>query len=357
MSGIGIPVIVGGAGFIGTNVARRFLDAGESVLIYDSLARRGGERNLEWLKETYGERVRVQIGDVRDSLAVRRALADARLVFHFAAQVAVTTSLVDPVHDFDVNLRGTLTLLEELRRSGRPIPLLYTSTNKVYGDLAALPLRELPTRYEPADPWTAASGIDERWPLELASPYGCSKGGAEQYVLEYTRSFGLKAVVARMSCIYGPHQLGTEDQGWVAHFLRCAVHGRPITVYGDGKQVRDILYVEDLVEAFVLLLERIDEISGQAFNLGGGPGNALSLLELIELMGAIRGAPIPVSHDLWRTSDQRYYVSNTRKVEKATGWQPRVSAADGVARLYDWLEDQAPRSAVRAPAAAEEVAR
>ena len=345
------PLIVGGAGFIGTNLARRFLDAGQPVLIYDSLVRPGTERNLAWLQATYGDRVTATVADVRDPEALRRALPRASAVFHFAAQVAVTTSLVDPVHDFDVNLRGTLTLLEELRRVGRPIPLVYTSTNKVYGGLDALPLRELATRYEPADPWTAASGIDERWPLQLASPYGCSKGGAEQYVLEYTRSFGLEAVVARMSCIYGPHQLGTEDQGWVAHFLRCAVHGLPITVYGDGKQVRDILYVEDLVDALVRLVERIGEVSGQAFNLGGGPANALSLVELIDLMGAIRGAPVPVSYDLWRTSDQRYYVSNTRKMERATGWRPAVGAAAGVARLHDWLEQEVPRPELRAEVA------
>jgi CDP-paratose 2-epimerase len=343
------PLVTGGAGFIGTNVARRLLDAGHRVLLFDNLSRAGSEHNLAWLLDRYGKDVEFQDGDVRDAAAVRRAVARASVVFHLSAQVAVTTSLVDPMVDFEVNARGTLTLLEELRRLARPVPLVYTSTNKVYGCLEGLPLRELPARYEPEDPSIAASGIDERWPLELASPYGCSKGAADQYVLEYSRSYRLPTVVARMSCIYGPHQMGCEDQGWVAHFLIRALQGRPITLYGDGKQVRDILFVDDLVDAFFHLLDRIDEVGGRAFNVGGGPANAVSLLELIDLIGRLRGSPIPVAFADWRASDQRYYVTDTRRLETATGWRSRVSAADGVRHLHDWLLHSMPVEEVAAP--------
>ncbi|HLU66891.1 MAG TPA: NAD-dependent epimerase/dehydratase family protein, partial [Kofleriaceae bacterium] len=335
-----IPLVIGGAGFIGTNVARRLLEGGHPVLVLDSLARPGSEGNLRAMRAEYGELVEVQIGDVRDRTALRRAVARASAVFHFAAQVAVTTSLNDPVHDFEVNLRGTLNLLEELRGAGRPIPLVFTSTNKVYGGMHTLPVRELPTRYQPEDAWLAGSGIDEAWPLELASPYGCSKGGADQYVLEYARTFGMPAVVARMSCIYGPHQLGNEDQGWVAHFLIRAIERRPITIYGDGKQVRDVLHVEDLVDAFFLLMDRMPEVSGHAFNVGGGPANAVSLRELLELISAIRSEPVTIAHAGWRASDQRYYVSCTRKLEAATGWRPRIPVADGVRALHDWLAER-----------------
>jgi CDP-paratose 2-epimerase len=269
-------------------------------------------------------------------------------VFHLAAQVAVTTSLEDPVHDFDVNLRGTLNLLEELRALSRPIPLVYTSTNKVYGSLQGLPMRELLDRYQPVDPFTAEHGVDERWPLELASPYGCSKGGADQYVLEYARSFGLPAVVLRMSCIYGLHQLGTEDQGWVAHFVRRAIERRPITIFGDGKQVRDILHVEDLINAFLLVMSRLDQVRGQAFNVGGGPSGAVSLRQLLDLISELFGEPVTVAYTGWRLSDQRYYVSSTGKLESATGWRPQISVADGVRSLFQWmLERRAAEGAAR----------
>ena len=333
-------VILGGAGFIGTNLAARLIDRGESVTVFDNLSRPGSERNLDWLHETYDQRCAVQVDDLRDRPALARCLAGAGAVIHLAAQVAVTTSLADPELDFDINLRGTLGLLEELRRLGRPVPLIYTSTNKVYGGLDDLALEDTGDRYAPVNPAVSARGIDESHTLELCSPYGCSKGAAEQYVLEYSRSFGVPAAVARMSCIYGPHQHGNEDQGWVAHFVRSAVLGRPITIYGDGKQVRDILHVKDLVTALLLLLDRIERTRGQAFNLGGGPANTVSLRELVAILADLTGRPIPVQYGEPRVSDQRYFVTDTGKIERRVGWRPTVSAARGVELLYRWMRDQ-----------------
>lgn len=332
--------ILGGAGFIGTNLIGRLLDRGDRVIVFDNLSRPGSERNLDWLRDTYGDRCQVDINDIRDRSALAGCLDGAGAVVHLAAQVAVTTSLVDPEHDFDVNLRGTLGVLEELRRLGRPVPLIYTSTNKVYGGLEALALTDVGERYALSDPAVNARGIDESHTLELCSPYGCSKGAAEQYVLEYSRSFGVPAAVARMSCIYGPHQNGNEDQGWVAHFVRSAVLGRPITIYGDGKQVRDILHVNDLVTALLLLLDGIDRTRGQAFNLGGGPGNTVSLRELVAMLTDLTGRPVPVQYDEPRVSDQRYFVTDTGKIERWVGWRPTVSATGGVELLYRWMLDQ-----------------
>jgi CDP-paratose 2-epimerase len=330
-------LITGGAGFIGTNLARRLLAGGDEVVVLDSLARPGVEGNLAALRDEFGERLEVVIADIRDAAAVRRAVARADRAFHFAAQVAVTTSLVDPVEDFEVNARGTLTLLEALRARPGPPPLVFTSTNKVYGALEDVGLRRRNRRYEPADPAIALRGIGEQRPLDFYSPYGCSKGAADQYVRDYARTFGLPAIVFRMSCIYGPHQLGTEDQGWVAHFLIQALEGRPITLYGDGRQVRDILFVEDLVEALLKAQQAMPTESGRVFNIGGGPDNTVSLLELLELIGEEVGHPPAVGFDAWRPGDQRYYVSDTRGFELATGWRPTVGVREGVARLADWL--------------------
>lgn len=332
------PVLItGGAGFIGTNLAHRLLQSGRSVVLFDSLARPGVERNLHWLKQEHGERLRIEIGDVRDIFAVRRAAHRADQVFHFAAQVAVTTSLTGPMFDFDVNLRGTLNLLEALRAMENPPPLVFTSTNKVYGRLDDIPLSPNSTRYEPLDPIVCSSGVCETHQLDFHSPYGCSKGAADQYVIDYARVYGLPATVFRMSCIYGPHQFGTEDQGWVAHFLIRAIDGLPVTIYGDGMQVRDVLYVDDLVNAFLLAQENIDTVSGQAFNIGGGPSNTLSILELMDLIAELHGSMPVVRMDTWRPGDQRYYVSDTSKFRAATGWATRIEAGDGVSRLYQWL--------------------
>lgn len=334
------PVLItGGCGFIGTNVADRIMSSGQSVLIYDNLSRPGVEHNLAWLKRKHGDLLHVEAADIQDSYAIRQTVGKASRVFHFAAQVAVTTSLVNAIHDFEVNARGTLNLLEAIRSLDEPPPLVFTSTNKVYGSLPDLKLRLSGRRYEPVNDAIRAAGVGEARPLDFHSPYGCSKGTADQYVVDYARTFGLPATVFRMSCIYGPHQCGNEDQGWVAHFLIKALKREPITIYGDGMQVRDILYVDDLVNALLLAQAHIRRISGQAFNIGGGPANTISLLELLSQVHQMTGIEPETRFGAWRSGDQRYYVSDTARMKQATGWQPQVSAAEGVERLCGWLRD------------------
>ena len=343
-------LVIGGAGFVGSNLADRLLRDGREVVVFDTLARPGVERNLAWLRAAHGERVTFVRGDVRDRDAVREAVRDgggagaAGDVYHFAAQVAVTTSLGDPGDDFEVNARGTLNVLEAVRalrdETGHAAPVIFTSTNKVYGELSDVAEARSPggaRRYEPADAALAATGIAESRPLDFHSPYGCSKGAADQYVCDYARSFGLPTVVFRMSCIYGPRQFGTEDQGWVAHFLIRALGGRPITLYGDGLQVRDVLFVDDLVDAFLLARRHVARLAGRAFNIGGGPANTTSLLELVERIGGLTGRRPDVRFEAWRTGDQRWYVSDVRAFGAATGWQPRTSLAEGLGRLHGWL--------------------
>lgn len=331
------PVLItGGAGFIGTNLADRLLREGRPVILYDSLARPGAERNLRWLRAQHCARLRVEIADIRTAARLRDAVSEAGIVFHLAAQVAVTTGLCDPAADFAVNAGGTLELLEALRRGGRASGVIFTSTNKVYGAVDDVDLMERGSRYVPAGP-LARTGIDERRPLQFHSPYGCSKGAADQYVLDYARSYGLATAVFRMSCIYGPHQHGTEDQGWLAHFMIRAMQGRPITVFGDGRQVRDVLFVDDLIDAMLAAETRLDAIAGEAFNIGGGPGNTLSLRELIAQIAALDGERPAVEFGDWRVGDQRWYVSDCGKFTEATGWRPRIGVVDGIRRLRDWL--------------------
>jgi CDP-paratose 2-epimerase len=254
-------------------------------------------------------------------------------VFHLAAQVAVTTSLEQPRDDLDVNVRGTINVLEEARRVDSPPTILFTSTNKVYGRLEGMELRRRGGRYEPVDRSVRATGISERQALEFCSPYGCSKGAADQYVLDYAHSYGLPTAVFRMSCIYGPHQHGTEDQGWVAHFLLRALNRQPITLFGDGNQVRDLLYIDDLVDALLSVSQAEPALAGRVFNIGGGPANAVTVTDVIEMMGECPS----VEHQHWRVADQRYYVSDTSEFTRTTGWKPRVAVEDGIAALYDWL--------------------
>jgi CDP-paratose 2-epimerase len=343
-----LALITGGAGFVATNVADRLLRDGWRVRLLDNFSRAGVTGNVDWLKAQHARRdparVEVIAGDVRDADGLRRAVVGTSRVFHFAAQVAVTTSLAQPSLDFDVNARGTLNLLEALRALEDPPSLLFTSTNKVYGHLESLPLRTQDRRYEPTDEHDRRCGISEHRPLDFHSPYGCSKGAADQYVLDYARTFSIPATVFRMSCIYGPHQFGTEDQGWIAHFIIQSLKGKPLTVYGDGRQVRDALFVEDLVEAMMRAHLAIDRLAGQAFNIGGGPGNTLSLLELIELISDLLGHRPAYRLEPWRQADQRYYVSDISKFSAATGWAPGVSIASGVERLTAWLTDEATRT-------------
>lgn len=340
-------LITGGAGFIGTNLADRLLLEGHDVILYDNLSRPGVEKNLAWLKKRHGDRVRAEIGDTRNEYYLRKIVREAGSVWHLAAQVAVTTSLVNPAADFRVNGLGTLNLLEAIRSCDDPPPLLFTSTNKVYGSLADIPLRVNGGAYEPEGE-IRATGIGEDRPLDFHSPYGCSKGCADQYILDYARSYGIPAAVFRMSCIYGPHQMGNEDQGWVAHFLISALLRRPLTIYGDGRQVRDILYVDDLVEALLSARRNIDTLAGKAFNIGGGVQNSISLLDLLDMIRDLHGDLPPVEFSGWRTGDQRYYVSDTLRFRAATGWQPQVAPAEGLARLYRWLCEGQQR--VRRPA-------
>ena len=331
-------LVIGGAGFIGSNLVHRLLSEGKRVLVFDSLARPGVEQNLQWLRTNHGERLLVQIADLRDTTALAAAVHHAQAIFHLGAQVAVTTSLDDPLHDFAINAEGTLQLLELLRQQQQAIPLVFTSTNKVYGALSDLALEESELAYRPVDPALQKSGVSEARNLSFHSPYGCSKGAADQYVLDYAHTFGLPATVFRMSCIYGPRQFGTEDQGWVAHFLRRALAGQPITIYGDGKQVRDVLFIEDLVNALLLAQSHIHATAGEAFNIGGGPRNAISLRQLIMLIEGLRAAPVKLTYDEWRPGDQRYYVSDISKFQQMTGWRPQVRVKEGILRLHGWLE-------------------
>jgi CDP-paratose 2-epimerase len=332
-------LITGGAGFVGVNVADRLLSEGKKVLVFDNLSRAGVDNNLQWLQEKYNgdNLLSVMIADIRDKEAVIEAVEQAHQVFHFAAQVAVTTSLIDPYLDFEVNALGTLNVLEAIRNSAHQPPLIFTSTNKVYGDLEDVGLVMNGTRYHPESLHYRKSGISEKRNLDFHSPYGCTKGVADQYILDYARTFGLKTVVFRMSCIYGYHQFGNEDQGWVAHFMIQALTDKPITLYGDGKQVRDILFIDDLVDAFMLALENMEEISGNAFNMGGGVNNTISLLELINLIADISGKKPVIKFDDWRSSDQKYYVSDFGKFSSITGWKPKNDITEGVTKLNNWL--------------------
>lgn len=337
-SGVKPVVITGGSGFIGTNLADDFLSDGEEVVVLDNLSRLGVNENLTWLQERHGNRVHPFLADVRDLPAIEGAFADAKAVIHLAAQTAVTTSLEGPLDDFEVNARGTLNVLESVHRAGRRAPVIFASTNKVYGDLRDIRVAAHAGRYMPADDLLRERGISEDRPLDFHTPYGCSKGAADQYVLDYARSYGIPASVLRMSCIYGARQFGTEDQGWVAHFMLQALSGRHITVFGDGKQVRDILDVSDAVRAYRLLLAHMDRLGGRAFNLGGGAGNAVSINSVLREIELVSGRPLTISNDSWREGDQLYFVADTRRLEADTGWHPNIHWRSGLRRLAVWLK-------------------
>jgi CDP-paratose 2-epimerase len=335
------PVLVtGGAGFIGVNLADRLAREGYSVLVFDSLARPGVEENLEWLKSSHSDKISFACCDLRDRAAVGEAVRDCRAVFHFAAQVAVTTSLIEPRFDFDVNVGGTISLLESLRLNNPRAPMLFASTNKVYGNLSDVELQCEDDRYLPQDADLRGHGVDESRPLDFHTPYGCSKGAADQYVLDYARSFGLLTAVFRMSCIYGPHQMGTEDQGWVAHFVYRALADEPIVIYGDGCQVRDVLHVSDAVEAYLAGWRNAGRIAGRAFNLGGGPSNAVSLKRILRFIEARLGRTIKTEAADWRAGDQRYYVSDTRAITHELGLPPAKGWEEGVAELIEWISER-----------------
>jgi CDP-paratose 2-epimerase len=333
-------VVTGGAGFIGSNLVDRLASQGRDVIVLDALVRPGVARNLAWLQQRHPRRVRPVIGDIRDRHAVGSAIKGATAVFHLAAQVAVTTSLDDPITDLETNIVGAINVLEAARRNASVTPVIFASTNKVYGDLGDIRLTLSDGAYAPSDADIRNAGVDEQRPLDFHTPYGCSKGAADQYVLDYARSFDLPTCVLRMSCIYGPRQMGTEDQGWVAHFLIRALAGEPITLYGDGHQVRDVLFVDDAVDAYVSALDRIGAARGMAFNLGGGPANAISLLTLIAHIETLIGRRVETRFEGWRQGDQRYYVSDARKARALLDLREPVAWRDGVARLAAWLNSE-----------------
>ena len=341
------PVLItGGAGFIGTNLAAHYLQQGIPVHIYDNLSRKDVEKNYLWLKETFGSRVHLEIADIRNDHKVLQSVRQSDKIFHFAGQVAVTTSVNHPKQDFEINTTGTLNILEAIRKLESPPSLFFTSTNKVYGALQGLVLDLINNKYQPIDNEIRKNGIGEKWPLSFHSPYGCSKGAADQYVSDYARIYDIPAVTFRMSCIYGPHQMGTEDQGWVANFASKIMLDQLVNIFGDGKQVRDILYIEDLINAFLLASKHIDQLHGEIFNIGGGPENAVSLRQVISNLESMHGEVINLSFDEWRPGDQRYYVSDIRKFARATGWYPKVNYRQGLQNLYDWMLEFSEKSLI-----------
>lgn len=329
-------LVTGGAGFIGCNYVHRLLSRGERVIAYDNLSRRGAEANVAWLQDEHGAGgFELMMNDVRDAEALLEAMAGVDVVVHLAGQTAVTTSVEDPRSDFEDNVLGTFNVLEAARRAKTDPIVLYASTNKVYGEMVETEVEERETRYAYAN---LSHGVSEAQPLDFHSPYGCSKGAGDQYVRDYARIYGLPTVVLRQSCIYGPRQMGVEDQGWVAWFVIAAVQGEPITIYGDGKQVRDVLYIDDLLDAYDAAVEEIETAAGEVYNLGGGPEHTMSIwAEFEPLLEQLLGRPIPVSYDDWRPGDQRIYVSDVRKAERDLGWRPQVSVEEGVGRLYEWV--------------------
>jgi CDP-paratose 2-epimerase len=332
-------LITGGCGFIGSNLTHALAARGEKIFALDAMARKGAEENASWLKTSWHERVEVVTADVRDRDVIRSLVRECSAVLHLAGQVAVTTSLDDPLTDFSINALGTLNVLECLREQNPMAPLIFASTNKVYGKVTRdNDLARSSGRYNPVAE-RLSHGVNEDAPLDLYSPYGCSKGAADQYVHDYARVFGLRTVVLRMSCIYGPRQFGTEDQGWLAHFMIKASCGEPITMYGDGYQVRDALFIDDAVAAWLAARDRIDKVSGRIFNLGGGPQNAISLLEAIERIALHRGVSPELRFADWRPGDQPWYVSDIRAISAELDWSPRVSLSSGLKQLYEWISN------------------
>ncbi len=342
--------MTGGAGFIGSNLADRLADLGHDVVVYDALVRPGVERNLLWLQKRHADRIVPVVADTRDEARLDAALDGCDAVFHLAAQVAVTTSLVEPLADFEVNVQATVSLLEMIRQRNARIPLVFASTNKVYGDLADIELERRNECWLPVDAHLRSTGIGEDHPLDFHTPYGCSKGAADQYVLDYARSFDMPTCVMRMSCIYGQRQMGTEDQGWVAHFLIQALRGERISIFGDGCQVRDILHVSDAVSAYLSAWQAIDSVSGKAFNLGGGPRNAVSLRQLTAYIEDLVGRELDISFGDWRAGDQRYFVADTSAAQRDLGLVAPLDWRDGLVRLAEWLQTE--DTAMRVPAEA-----
>ena len=330
-------LVTGGCGFIGANWMDRLLSRGERAVAYDNLSRRGAVKNAEWLRSKHGPKFELICADVRDAPALVEAARDADAIYHLGAQVAVTTSVADPRTDFEINALGTFNALEAARASGRNPFFLFASTNKVYGGMDDVPVVERATRYEFAD---LPGGVSEAQPLDFHSPYGCSKGAADQYVRDYHRIYGLRTVVFRQSAIYGYRQFGEEDQGWLAWFIIAAVLGRPITIFGDGKQVRDMLFVQDLLDAYDAAAAKMDQVAGQVFNIGGGPNNTISVwTEFGPMLESLHGQKIPVKRGDWRPGDQKVCVYDISKARRELSWEQKVDVAAGVEKLYRWVKE------------------
>jgi CDP-paratose 2-epimerase len=330
-------LITGGAGFIGSNYAQKLIQRGESVTIFDNLSRAGAPRNIAWLKEQFGENgFRLTVGDVRSADQIAEAAKEADIIVHLAGQVAVTTSVTNPRADFEANALGTFNALEAARLAGRDPIFIYSSTNKVYGGMDDVELVEESTRWLYKD---LAKGCAESQPLDFHSPYGCSKGTGDQYVRDYARIYGLRSVVFRQSCIYGPRQFGVEDQGWLAWMTIAAVTGRQITIYGDGKQVRDVLHVYDLLNGYDAAVENIDRAKGQVFNMGGGTRNLLAVWsEFGPILEKLLGRKIEVARGDWRPGDQRVFYADYSKAKNELGWEPKIDLEEGVEMLFNWVK-------------------
>ena len=330
--------VTGGAGFIGSNYVARLLERGERVTIYDNLSRAGAPRNLKWLQEKFGEKAfDLVVGDVRDAGQLVVSARSADIIVHLAGQVAVTTSVVKPREDFEINALGTFNVLEAARLNQRNPIFLYASTNKVYGGMDDVKVVEKGERWEYEG---LPFGAPETQPLDFHSPYGCSKGTGDQYVRDYSRIYGLRSVVLRQSCIYGPRQFGVEDQGWVAWMIIAAVTGKPITIYGDGKQIRDLLHVYDLLDAYDAVIRNIDRVQGDVFNLGGGSENTMSIwTEFGPRLEKLLGRTLPVARGDWRPGDQKVFVADVRKAQRLLGWKPKYDVDKGVRQLFDWVNE------------------
>jgi len=329
-------LITGGAGFIGINAAKYFIDQGYFVIIFDNLSRKKIEENLTWLEKECPDKFELIKADVvGDSEKLEKLMEEVDVVLHLAAQVAVTTSVVDPASDMKINIIGTFNVLEALRKSKKKPILLYSSTNKVYGNLDSLDIKEGENRYDLVD----ADGVSEDVNLDFHSPYGCSKGSADQYVRDYARVYGLKTVVLRQSCIYGENQYGVEDQGWIAWFIIATLTGKDITIFGNGKQVRDILYIQDLLAAYEAVIKNIDKTAGQVYNVGGGKNNSVSLLQFIDILDGLLDEKMKYSYSNWREGDQPLFISDNSKLKKDTDWEPKVSYEEGINNIFTWVKN------------------
>jgi CDP-paratose 2-epimerase len=330
-------LVIGGAGFIGSNLVSRLIGQGQKVIIFDNLSRKGSEKNLDWLN-SLGGNIEFVNGDVTKDLdKLSEVVKKSGSIYHLAAQVAVTSSVLDPRHDFEVNALGSFNVLESVRLNNPNAKVLYSSTNKVYGGMEEVKVLEKDTRYEYAD---FPNGMSELQPLDFHSPYGCSKGTGDQYFRDYARIYNLNTVVFRQSCIYGPRQFGVEDQGWLAWFLIALHTGKKISIYGDGKQVRDVLFIDDLLDAYQLAFKNINEVKGQVFNIGGGAKNTISVLyEFKPILEELLGKEVIPDFGEWRAGDQRIYVSDITKAKNAFGWEPKFSPKDGITKLNQWVSE------------------